>query len=73
MTSDLLTTNKNEIHIVKGKTTEGLFWIIVYQYGKAEFRYQDIEIWISEDLGIFLEENVKDLTLEEIRSVLKSC
>ena len=61
----------DKIRIVKGETLEGLFWIIVFQYGKAEFRCQYIEKWIDVELGAFFEQNANNLTLGEIEEILE--
>ena len=62
----------DDIRIARGETLEGLFWIVVYQYGKAELRCQHIETWIDKDLGEFFEANADKMTLQEIEQVLKN-
>ncbi len=62
----------NDIRIARGETLEGLFWIVVYQYGKAEFRCQHITKWIDRELGEFFEVNANSMTLQEIEQVLEN-
>lgn len=58
------------IRIVRGKNIEGLHYIFVFQYGKAEFRCQNIVVWLDEDVANELKEYVDSLTVEEIAGVV---
>ncbi len=61
--------NQN-IKIIHGKNVEGLHYIFVFQYGKAEFRCQNIAVWLDENVANELKEYVSSLTLEEIIKVI---
>ncbi len=62
--------NPQDIRIVSGKNIEGLHYIFVFQYGKAEFCCQNITVWLEEDVADELKEYISSLTFEEIAKVI---
>lgn len=62
-----------EIQIVHGFNVEGLFWIVVFQYGKAEFRCQEIVCWLDTELGQFFVSNAENMAFHEMKFIIEQC